>query len=79
MRLLKVAIISLLLFGCSEENRKKFFPTAAERTEGIRYVKDQRTGLCFVYNYVDSSAQGGGGAVFANVPCSPEVEKLIEK
>lgn len=34
------------------------------------YAKDPRTGLCF------AAIQSAG---YANVPCTPEVEELIEK
>lgn len=64
MRLLKGMIISLFLFGCS---------TPTEEINKIRYYKDIRTNLCFVENYTYA-----GHIVFANVPCSPEVERLIK-
>ena len=78
MRLLKVAIISLLLLGCSEQTRKEMFPSATESAQHIRYVKDKRTNLCFVYNYVTNSSMGSYD-VYTNVPCTPEVEKLLEE
>jgi len=52
--------------------------TPNQDAQTIRYVKDQRTGLCFAYNYVSGSAYGGGGEVLTHVPCTPEVEKLIK-
>jgi hypothetical protein len=79
MRLLKVSSLCLLLLGCNESARKEFFPTPTENAQRILYVKDQRTGLCFVFNSVGASAQGGGGDVYTNVPCSPEVERLINE
>ncbi len=71
-------VLVLCLLGCNESTRKEMFPTPQESAQGITYVKDQRTGLCFVYNSIGMSAQGGGGDVYTNVPCTPEVEKLIK-
>lgn len=64
MRLLKVMITSLLfLAGCE---------TSKETLNKITYYKDERTGLCFVDNVTYY-----GYDVFTNVPCTPEVEKVI--
>lgn len=71
-------LVVLGLFACDEETRKVWNPTPQEQAQSIHYVKDERTGLCFVFNNIGMSAQGGGGEVFTNVPCSPEVEKLIK-
>jgi len=80
MRLLKVAIISLLLVGCSEETRKQMFPSPQVQAQGIRYVKDERTGLCFVDSTVDDGYHGMGTShIYSSVPCTPEVEKLLSK
>lgn len=38
------------------------------------YIKDKRTNLCFVRNVVYTSPNS---FVYTNVPCTPEVEKLI--
>lgn len=74
----KILFLSLFLLSC-KEIRKELLITGNEEVQSIRYVKDHRTGLCFVFNYVAPTAYGGGGLVFTNVPCSPEVEKLLEK
>lgn len=73
----KILLLSLFLLACDEETRRQFNPTPQESAQDIHYVKDNRTGLCFVYNNIGMSAQGGGGDVYTNVPCTPEVEKLI--
>ena len=80
MRLLKIAIISLPLFlmACDEKARAKAFPSEYERAQDLSYVKDERTNLCFVHNYVQNSNLGTYH-IFVNVPCTPEVEKLIHK
>jgi hypothetical protein len=68
MRLLKIAIInSVLLIGCH-------FSTSDEEVKQLEYYKDTRTGLCFVENVTYY-----GYDVFANVPCTPEVERLIKQ
>lgn len=72
-----VSLALSMLPGCTEESRKEWFPSASEAAQTIRYVKDNRTGLCFVYNAVSTS--NGGGTIYTNVPCSPEVERLVEK
>lgn len=79
MRLLKVMIISLLLCGCDAAKLdKEFFPTPQESAQKINYVKDNRTGLCFVYNPVNNG-HGFTQDVYTNVPCTPEVEGLLVK
>lgn len=65
MRLLMAMTISLLLAGCREPR---------EEVEQIRYYKDSRTNLCFVVNRTY-----GDALVFTNVPCTPEVERLIDR
>lgn len=79
MRLLKVMTTSLILLGCdAAQMDKEFFPTPQESAQKIQYVKDNRTGLCFVYNGVNNG-HGFTQDVYANVPCTPEVEKLLSK
>ena len=72
----KLLILCLLLLGCNEETRKQLTPTVADEANQIRYYKDPRTNLCFATSYV-SEYPIGQATIFANVPCSPEVEKLI--
>ena len=78
MLLPKVSKIVLLLclIGCSNETRKEWFPTRAEAANSILYVKDTRTGLCFVSNEILTDINS---IVLTNVPCTPEVEKLLLK
>lgn len=64
--------------ACDSETRKEVFPNVARRASHITYVKDPRTNLCFAFSYV-WSGQGVSSDVFANVPCTPEVESLLEK
>lgn len=44
--------------------------TTSERASWLVYTKDERTGLCF--------AMFEANASFTNVPCAPEVERLLE-
>lgn len=78
MRLLKLMTISLLVLGCDQPqtNGQNLSPTA----QNIGYVKDERTGLCFVDNIVHDGYYGLGYThVYTNVPCSPEVERILVK
>lgn len=70
-------ILLLLLIGCNEQTRKDFFPTNEEKLNTIRYYKDDRTNLCFIVNNVYSSPMNS--EVFTSVPCTTEVEKLIQE
>jgi len=80
MHLLRVTIISLLLAltACDEKSRAEAFPSEYQRAQTLSYVKDERTNLCFVHNYVMNSNLGTYH-IFVNVPCTPEVEKLLSK
>lgn len=69
-------IISLsLITSCNEDFRKEVFPTVQEQANQLTYVKDNRTGLCFVYNTIFTDVNS---KVLTNVPCTPEVERLIK-
>ncbi len=78
MRLLKVMIISLVLVCCSEQSRADFFPSEGQKAQNLIYVRDNRTGLCFVRSYVTNSSMGSYD-IYSNVPCSPAVESLLQK
>lgn len=74
---MKKILFCLLLLGCNEQTRKEIAPTDAEKARQVSYYKDPRTNLCFATSYV-SEYPFGTATIFANVPCSPEVEKLIK-
>lgn len=78
MRLLKLTIISLVLVCCTESSRADMFPSDAQKAQRLIYVKDNRTNLCFVRSYVMNSSMGSYD-IYANVPCTPEVERLLVK
>lgn len=71
---MKKILMLLCLVGC--------MPTGPEYTkqevQTIEYYKDTRTNLCFVRNVVENS-NAFSYNVFTNVPCTPEVERLIAK
>jgi hypothetical protein len=72
-----ILICLLMLVGCerAERNQQK---AIQESANNIQYIKDQRTGLCFVQSYV-SEYPIGTATIYTNVPCSPEVELLIKQ
>lgn len=78
MRLLKasLSIVLLCLIACNEQTRREMFPPTEDRANQLTYVKDGRTGLCFVHNSVNNG-HGFSEDVFTNVPCTPEVEFII--
>jgi hypothetical protein len=77
MKNIYLLIIMGTLLSCSKESWADVFPSTAERASQITYVKDSRTNLCYAYNSVNNG-HGLSSDVFANVPCTPEVEKLIK-
>ncbi len=65
-----ISFISFLtLVGCAQTVRK---PSV---TSNLEYVKDYRTGLCFVNNPLYDTH--GKTHVLTNVPCNDEVENLV--
>ena len=72
---MKKFLLVFLLMGCDQ----KLIPTPQGRVQYIRYYKDERTGLCFVDNTVNNGHVPFDDHIYTNVPCSPEVEKLIQK
>ncbi len=61
-----ILIILLLMTGCGEAPNPRQFKAA----DSIRYIKDDRTNLCF--------ARLVGVHGFTNVPCTAEVEKEVK-
>jgi hypothetical protein len=62
----------------------KYFPLAVvlltlacdstgERIDRMKYFKDSKTDLCFA-----AQSLGFNNGVMTNVPCTPEVERLIK-
>ncbi len=70
---MKKLLFALLLVSGCEVNQ----PTKDNKVE-FRYVKDDKTNLCFIDNTVDSTTLITYH-IYSSVPCSPEVEKLIKK
>jgi|WetSurMetagenome_2_1015567.scaffolds.fasta_scaffold1278228_2 hypothetical protein len=60
----KFLVLCLFGMGCV---------TASEASQELHYSKDHRTKLCFA-----SRSINGNNAVMTNVPCTPDVEILIE-
>lgn len=60
----KIVLLSLLLVGCSLTPGELY-----DRAASVQYMRDSRTNLCFAVNPNNGS--------MTNVPCTPEVEKLL--
>lgn len=74
---MKFIVLALLVLSCDGPIEPDW--TAARRqaqkdTQNITYTKDLRTKLCFA----TAGWMEGNSATITNVPCSPEVEKLIQ-
>lgn len=67
-----ILIMALLLSGCGPG------PTQDERATNVAnqvsYSKDERTGLCYAYDWLGDRH---GGPVFTHVPCTAEVEMIV--
>lgn len=74
---MKKLLLLLALLSCDAETRKSIAPSTEDKAGMIKYVKDPRTSLCFAVSWV-SEYPIGQADIYTNVPCSPEVEKLIK-
>lgn len=63
--------IALLLTAC--DNRAESQTFKEKQQYWVHYYKDTRTNLCFA-----GRGLNGYSALLTQVPCSPEVEKLVE-
>ncbi len=72
-----VFVALLLIASCYGGDAPR--PEVAKAAAGnVVYSKDDRTGLCFAS--VTSTTHAGYQVVsITNVPCTPEVEKLVQK
>jgi hypothetical protein len=66
----KILLCLLLVMGCEVQKPQ-------DEVQTIEYYKDSRTGLCFVNNSINNG-HWMVYHVYSNVPCTPEVEKLIK-
>jgi hypothetical protein len=46
----------------------------SDRIESMEYFRDSKTGLCFAAKHMYAN-----NAVMTNVPCTPDVERLIQR
>jgi len=67
---MKKILLVFLLLGCETQKPQ-------EEIQDIKYYKDYRTNLCFVNNSINNG-HWGIYHIYSNVPCTPEVEKLIK-
>lgn len=70
MKKLLILCVALFAFGCADGHHTEI----QKEANYIHYYKDARTGLCF-------AGQPGMSysATLTCVPCSPEVERLVEQ
>ncbi len=70
MKKLFIILAAFSLFGCVDEPHH----TESQKSQNyIHYYKDPRTDICFA-----GSCLGCREAVLTTVPCTPEVERLLE-
>ncbi len=82
-----ISILLLLsLFGCTpetqEEKIQRKLAVGTVKVNSVAYYKDSRTNLCFAFawgggTFISGGNGSTGGPVFTNVPCTPEVEKMV--
>ena len=68
-----IILLSILLIGCETLTQQGIENERALIKTELSYYKDTRTGLCFA-----GLGVGGPAQTITNVPCTPEVEKLIK-
>ena len=67
-------VLTVFLLACSPESLKQQQKESIDYgMNTLEYCKDTRTGLCFA-----GCNLGWQTSVLANVPCTPEVERLIK-
>lgn len=83
MRLLRVAIISLLLVGCSSETEEqRQIRHEHEEVQGnvlalsrhLQYYKDVNKNVCYAGAFI-----GYNFGTFTYVPCTPEIERTAHQ
>ena len=72
-----ILMCCLGLLSCTQSQREQIAPTPSQEAQHISYLLDSRTNLCFAVSYV-SEYPVGTATIFANVPCTPEVIRLIK-
>lgn len=69
----KIILLSVLLMGCRVIEQHNIDADKKIISIDMNYYKDSRTNLCFATHNL-----GTDWAVMTNVPCTPEVEKLLK-
>lgn len=73
---MRYLLFGLLLCACNSPTNVKVYEN--KEVNNLSYYKDNQTGLCFISSTVHSYPIGTD-TIYSNVPCTPEVEKLIKK
>jgi hypothetical protein len=73
---MKKFLLLLALVACDKDSVHEFI-SPHDNVANVTYVKDSRTGFCFAVSYV-SEYPVGTANIYNNVPCTPEVERLIK-
>lgn len=79
MRLLKAAIISLLLVGCTAPTPEEQHASDIKRdtdslSRSLEYYKDVNKNVCYAGAWLQWH-----GAVLTYVPCTPEIERTAHQ
>jgi hypothetical protein len=71
-----LVLLALQVSACEtkEQELSRSKKESSDRILQLAYFKDPRTNLCFV-----GYGMGWNFGLMTNVPCSPEVEKLIKE
>ena len=71
-------LLLLCLLGCNKSGGSSFITSPSEEVNHLDYYKDNRTNLCFARNVFQNGTSMFNEYIYVNVPCTPEVEKLIK-
>ncbi len=77
LTLLILLSIVLFLTGCDSKTQKEANGEKGGMSDSMIYFKDKKTNLCFASIYSFSHGLANKVDSFTNVPCTPEVEKLL--
>ena len=62
-----------------DEDKRARVALVEQRHQSIGYMRDERTGFCFAFVESVTYAQSNPVRALASVPCTPEVERLLDR